>query len=454
MDSGTEIKNTELKISPIELLKNKSAKAKAWIISVSMGYGHQRTAYPLRNLAFGGKVINANNYEGISDYDRKTWENKRWGYEFISQFKKIPLIGEGAFAIFNEYQKINGFYPKSDRSKANYPVKHEMALIRRGFGKHFVETLKETHGKIPFVTTFYLPAFMAETYKYPGEIFCIICDADISRTWAPLYPKKTKIKYFAPTSWVVERLKLYGVPEKNIFFTGYPLPLENIGNQSLNILKEDLRHRLVNLDPEKKFLKPYRALVKDYLGNLPSKADHPLTILFSVGGAGAQKEMGMRMVKSLEKNIKENKIKIILAAGTREKVKDYFLKNIENLHLEKHLGSSLEVLYSDHIENYFEKFNQTLRKTDILWTKPSELSFYCALGIPMIIAPSIGYQEDFNRRWLLRIGSGIAQENPDYTSEWLFDFLSGGRFAQAAFEGFIEAEKLGTLKIKNIISKL
>jgi len=38
----------------------KHMKQEAWVISVNMGYGHQRTAYPLRNLAPDGKVINAN----------------------------------------------------------------------------------------------------------------------------------------------------------------------------------------------------------------------------------------------------------------------------------------------------------------------------------------------------------------------------------------------------------
>jgi len=38
---------------------------KVWVISVSMGYGHQRTAYPLKDLAPEGEVINANAYQGI-----------------------------------------------------------------------------------------------------------------------------------------------------------------------------------------------------------------------------------------------------------------------------------------------------------------------------------------------------------------------------------------------------
>ncbi len=50
-----------------------------------------------------------------------------------------------------------------------------------------------------------------------------------------------------------------------------------------------------------------------------------------------------------------------------------------------------------------------LRTTDILWTKPSELSFYTALGLPIIMTPPLGSQEEFNRKWLLTIASGTDQ---------------------------------------------
>ncbi len=69
-----------------------------------------------------------------------------------------------------------------------------------------------------FCYSFFIPAFMAEEHGYKGEIYCIICDADMSRAWVPLDPQKSKIKFFAPCRRVVERLKLYGVKEENIFF--------------------------------------------------------------------------------------------------------------------------------------------------------------------------------------------------------------------------------------------
>ena len=93
-----------------------------------------------------------------------------------------------------------------------------------------------------------------------------------------------------------------------------------------------------------------------------------------------------------------------------------------------------------------------MRKTDILWTKPSELSFYAGLGIPIIVAPTIGSQEDFNKRWLLHVGAGISQEDPNYSVEWIYDLLNAGDFAEAAMQGFVEIEKKGVFNIKKIIS--
>jgi len=429
---------------------------KAWIISVNMGYGHQRTAYSLRNLAFEKKIINTNDYEGIPEKDRKIWEMARKFYEFISRFKRTPLIGELIFNLFNLFQKILAFYPKRNLSQPNLTLKAIYAIFKKGWGKDLIEKLKIQNSKFkinfPIISTFFIPAFMAEYFKYPGEIFCLVCDADIARTWAPLTPQKSKIRYFAPTERVVERLKSYGVKSENIFLTGYPLPLENIGTEKMEILKEDLKYRLLNLDPKRKYFEKYKTLIKAELGELSEKYDHPLTILFSVGGAGAQKEIGAKIIKSLRFLLfRQEKVKIILSVGIKEKVKNYFLNQIIRLKLKNCLGKNIEIIFEKDIETYFQKFNLALRKTDVLWTKPSELSFYSALGIPIIIAPPVGSQEEFNKRWLLKSGFGITQENPDYTSQWLFDWLNKGYLAEMAMEAFIEAEKLGTLNVQKII---
>ena len=424
---------------------------KVRIISVDMGYGHQRPAHSLRGLVAKEEIISANSYEGIPQKDKDIWKSFNSFYEFISRFKRIPLIGDLFFYLFDQYQKIAEFYPRRNLSNPNFILRRTYNFIEKGWGSDLIGRLERN--PVPLICTFYVPAFMAEYFKYPGIIYCVVCDADVSRAWAPLDPISSKIKYLAPTERVVERLKLYGVLPENIILTGYPLPLENIGTEGLEILRKDLAKRLLILDPNREYFRKYQSLIKNYLKKVPKKISRPLTLMFAVGGAGAQKEIGIQIIKSLKEKIKSKKVKVILVAGIKKDVFDYFSENIKLLKLNKDLGKGVEIIFDKKIENYFKKFNSALRKTDILWTKPSELSFYSGLGLPIIIAPPIGSQERFNQRWLLKSGFAINQQNPSYTDEWLFDLLDKGWFAEAAMEGFIEAEKRGTLIIKQLISQ-
>ncbi len=467
---------------------------RAYIVTVNMGYGHQRTSLPLRKFAcpleftegeikaaLDGKIINANDYPGIPKKDREIWDSSRDFYEFVSKFKRVPLIGEFIFSLYDKFQNISSYYPKRDLSKATFGLKRIYSTIKKGWGKDLISKFPAKSGissqrekrNLPLVTTFFIPAFMAEIFDYPSDIFCVICDADISRAWAPLEPAKSRIKYFTPNTWVANRLKLYGVREENIFFSGYPLPIENIGTEKMEILKEDLGRRLLNLDPTQKYRFQYKSLLEEKIGPLPEKSGHPLTIMFSIGGAGAQKKIVGKYLKSLAKKIRERKIKVILSAGIREKIKRYFLGEIKKLKLEEFFGENIypvrnsenrdevinksisngvEIIFEKKIGDYFSLFNQKLRETDILWTKPSELSFYSALGIPIIIAPPIGSQEDFNKKWLLHTDAGILEEKPEYANQWIFDSLKSGRFAEAAVQGFIKGKKLGVFNIQQIIS--
>ncbi len=300
---------------------------KFWVVAVNMGYGHQRTAYPLKRFAAGGNIINANDYCGIPEKDKNIWNSTRGFYEFISRFKKIPLIGDIAFRIYDKFQEIPIFYPKRNLSKPSFGLANIYSIIKNGWGRDLISKIKDN--AIPFVSSFFIPAFMAEEFGYPGEIFCVICDADVSRSWAALNPAKSRIKYFAPNSWVASRLQLYGVREENIFLTGYPLPLENIGTRQMEILKYDLAKRILNLDPDGEYRRKYGVLIENHLGVLPEKSGKPLTIMFSIGGAGAQKEIVAKYLADLAGKIKNGKAKAIVSVGTRREIGEYFFKKLK-----------------------------------------------------------------------------------------------------------------------------
>ena len=102
-------------------------------------------------------------------------------------------------------------------------------------------------------------------------------------------------------------------------------------------------------------------------------------------------------------------------------------------------------------KEYFEKFNNCLHSTDILWTKPSEVVFYTALWLPVIMTKPLGAHEYYNERWITHIGGGFTQLDPRYANEWLFDWLNKGILAEAAWEGFMEAPKFGVYEIEKIL---
>lgn len=424
----------------------------AWIVSVNMGYGHERAAFGLEDLAYGD-IITANDYHGIPKTDRALWQRTRSTYEFFSRLQPIPFVGKELFGVMDRFQRIPSFYPRRDLSKPGLQLKEIYHWIEHDkLGKHLIEKL--SHKRLPFISTFFIPAFAAEVHGYPGDIYLVVCDADMSRSWVPRDPKKSRIKYFAPNGRVVERLKLYGVPEDRIFLTGFPLPKSSIGGPEARIVKHDLAERICKLDPQGIFTNKYQVTLERELGPrlCGIEAARPLTLTFSVGGAGAQKNLARDIMNSLRKKILLRQIRLNLEAGTRKDVAREFLRHAKKLGLKKSIDSYLHIHYYEDRPTYFRAFAKTLRTTDILWTKPSELSFYTGLGLPIIIAPPIGSQEEFNRIWLLTVNGGIDQNDPRFTDEWLFDYINSGGLARFAWNGYIEAPTHGTYRVEDIMT--
>ncbi len=417
------------------------------LVTADMGYGHQRAAYPLLELS-AGEIITVNNYEGIPDWEKNYWIKILHSYESVSRLKNIPVFGKAIFAVMDAFQKIPPLYPFRDLSRSTTQQKYFYKFVRKGVGRHLIDKLNDN--RLPFVTTFFVAAYIAEYYDYKGDIYCIICDTDASRAWAPLDPKNSRTKFLVPSEKVRERLLMYGVKSKNIIISGFPLPKENVGADR-RILIDDLACRVGVLDPQGFYQEHYEALLKKITPGFSRQHNLPLTITYAVGGAGAQKEIGATLLKQLAAKIKNQEISLNLVAGSRSEVRDYFLEAVKDSGL--NLGSGLEIIYDPVKVEYFRKFDECLHDTDILWTKPSELSFYCALGLPIIISDPVGSQEEFNREWLISIGAGIDSLAPEYVSEWLPDLLASGRLARAAMDGFLNAEQMGVYNIENLIIK-
>lgn len=421
-------------------------KALAWVVSADMGYGHQRAIYPLKSIAKDG-LISAGDTEYTTESEKKLWQRVLGAYEAISRTRDIPLIGKHIFKLLDFFLAIPPFYPIRNLTNATFQVRLLESSIKKGLCSGLLKKVQEEH--LPLITSFYAPAIAADMQGYPA-IYCIICDADLNRVWVANDPWESQIEYFAPCGKAARRLKAYGVPEQRIHLTGFPLPIELLGNEQLDVLKHDLGQRLNYLDPNNRFWPLHERNINYFLGekNCFFKNKRKLTITYAVGGAGAQKEIGKQIAYSLKNKLKNNEVILNLVAGTRREVCDYFSKVKDDVAAN---CPNIRIIFGQTNFDYFNNFNQAIRTTDILWTKPSELSFYCGLGIPIIRTNPIGSQELFNKTWLKEIHAGFKQENPDYTHQWLWDLLYDGRLAEAAWSGFLKARKYGTYKILEIL---
>lgn len=437
------------KLHQLKFKKNKienKKNIKAWVVTADMGYGHQRAVYPLKDIA-EGNIITVGSDEAASSNEKKLWKRVLGAYEFLSRAKGIPFIGNPIFNLLDTFLHIPKFYPMRDLSNTTFQVDLLKSSIEKGLCSGMLEKIRTKD--IPVVTSFYASSIAADLKSF-HKVYCIICDADLNRVWVAKEPWESRIIYMAPCGKAAQRLKAYGVPDERIFITGFPLPIELLGDENLSRLKKSLAQRLMQLDPNNKFWPRHGINVKHFIGeeNRVLKKERKFTITYTVGGAGAQKEIGGRIAASLKEKILNNEVKLILAAGIKENVKDYFKSIKSDISND---DSQIEIIFSDNLHDYFDKFNKAMAGTDILWTKPSELSFYSALGIPIIMTPPIGSQEKFNAKYLFEIQAGIKQENPDYTDQWLFEYLKKGRLAEAAWSGFLKVRKLGTYKIMEIL---
>jgi len=235
-----------------------------------MGYGHERAALPFKKIAQQGTIISANSYPGIRVSDRRIWEQSRNFYEIVSRFKSFPVLGDFAFSVFDKFQEIKEFYPREESIDGpTLQLKQIYSLMEnKAWGRQLIYKLNEN--PLPLVTTFFVPAHMAEYWEYDGPIYLVVPDADVSRAWAPLKPGASNIIYCAPTKRVAERLWRYGVPDTNIRYTGFPFPQEFVEKKA-SLTKHDLKRRLGVLDPNLRYTNQYKVLMKEYVGGIPSK---------------------------------------------------------------------------------------------------------------------------------------------------------------------------------------
>ena len=84
------------------------ATPKAWVVSVLMGLGHLRAAYPLRDSACEGIIVYGTR-RSTPPREYRIWRRLRKIYYFSSNVGKVPLLGKPLLDLLLAVQRIQPY---------------------------------------------------------------------------------------------------------------------------------------------------------------------------------------------------------------------------------------------------------------------------------------------------------------------------------------------------------
>lgn len=373
------------------------------LAAIDMGYGHLRPAAALADVL--GVPVQQMDHPPLGDAgDRAFWRRTRELYEPLTRFSQLPGVGTPMRALLNTVTAIPSPWPARDLSGPTQGTRWLLRAARDGVGGELARHLRSTGA--PLLTTFYAAAILAELHG-AERLHCLVTDSDINRVWAPPAPGKSGIVYFAPADRVRRRLLSYGVAPERIVTTGYPLPPELVGEDG-EALRRNFAARMARLT---------------------RRSPEPPLIVFAIGGAGAQVPLAKAVVRGMAPQLREGKLRLALVAGRRAEVAEALRDAVAAAQV------PAEVLEDPDVFSCFRRLNALLARADALWSKPSEMTFFAALGLPFISAPPVGVHEQWNLRWAADRGAALPQHDPATTGEWLLEWLEDGVLAAAAESG-------------------
>jgi len=416
------------------------------VVAVEMGFGHLRAADAVAR-ALGRPLLHADRAPLAAAEERALWERTRRSYERLSRLSTVPGLGLPFRKVLESITRIPALHPARDLSAPTFSTGLLERLVARGLGRGMLETLEREQA--PLFTTFFATALAADRLS-AAPVDCLVTDTDLARAWVPRDPRKSRIRYFAPSERAARRLGAYGVPPERVVLTGFPLPEELLGGPDLIVAKRHLARRLERLDRRGRFREAHGDDVARRLGaafdaTSGAEADEAPLLVFAVGGAGAQAHLARRFLPSLRPLIESGRLRLALLAGTRPAVSRTFNEIVARHDLAG--NEAVRVVTAGDLDGYFRACNALLGEADILWTKPSEMTFFAALGLPLVLSPPVGAQEVYNRRWAVEQGAALAQREARVAGDWLAEWLDDGALAGAAWNGFTRLPKLGLYRI-------
>jgi hypothetical protein len=399
------------------------------VATAEMGYGHLRALYPFANKQ-EYKFIILGQTDNSQITERKLWRFILKLYETVSKIKDFPFIGWLMYYLMNRLLSI----PPKNSNHYIFDKVFAFWMLERLFKIGLCKAIQNEviNGPKILFTSFYAPVIALSKQKNV-LIYCQICDSDLSRVWVPRNPVNSNIHYFAPCQSSVDRLLIYGVRPDMIHLTGFPLPDKLVGGLNQDVAKRNFQRRMILFENPKII-----------------SSEFPLKVAYVVGGAGAYSDIGIKIALSLSQEIIDGTLVLYLVTGVKKKVileyrrlKEQLFFNSDNIQI---------VEASNHFE-YFKKFNDVVSSIHLLWTKPSELVFYSALGIPIIMTSPLGPQEDANREWVLENGFGLDQEKLKSTNLWIKEMLEKGVYSKIARQSWDKGIRTALYRVPEIIAE-
>src|SRR5216683_1904289 len=388
------------------------------VAAIDMGYGHLRAAAPLADAL--GVPLLLMDLPPLGDArDAWFWWRTRALYEPLTRWSQVPALGGPLRRLLARITAIPD--AGGDLSAPSTGTRWMERAARAGAGRALAEHLRASGA--PLLATFYAAPILAELHG-ADRLHCVVTDADVNRVWAPPHPARSKIRYYVPSEPARRRIESYGVAPERIRLTGFPLPHDLVGGRERSALKRNLAARLGRIDA--------RRAVAD-------------AAAAEIGPAGAQVGIAARLVRALAGPLRDRRLALALVAGRRRDVARKLRAAVAAEALAGH--SAVEVLEERDTLKYLRTFNALLARTDVLWTKPSEMTFFAALGLPVIAAPPVGVHEERNLRWAVEQGAALPQADPDRAGEWLPRWIEDGTLARAAWNGYRRLPALGLYEI-------
>ncbi|MCX8066103.1 MAG: hypothetical protein N3G21_13205 [Candidatus Hydrogenedentes bacterium] len=187
----------------------------------------------------------------------------------------------------------------------------------------------------------------------------------------------------------------------------------------------------------------------------------PRQVLISIGGAGAQQELLINLVKFLWNRIRDGAVKLFINFGDHNKALDYFKKQIPEFetHLKLHNKwedtcnfiektinespkESLHGFLHDNTYSAVYTTNLLMRVSDFMITKPSELAFY---PIPKLLLQRVGGHEAWGAIRASEIGDSTPEcEGLEFTLQVLNTLIEDDDLLKMYNEQIVKLKQIGT----------